>query len=611
MKPLGPMFQAALQAVLLKGISIFPAGQSLCLMSQATLFWQLLPAQRLNRAVRNTQTPAVVSVADGLRCAVRRKRPSLWKAILRLMIAATMACLALPMEEGLARQPENASQPIDAGSQSQLFVDRYLIASEKAIELVVHPPRKMERVLVPGRPWEAYRVSVQCVLRDGDVYRMYYSCIPSKPAGKGETIRCRNCRREVPDNTVVCQCGWCPSSELQQRMFGNLAYAESQDGIHWEKPALGLREFDGDKSNNLLPNAGPVVSMVAKPVRGMRFLSLPATDDIIRLSGSRDGRTFGVLAEGLSPFLLDTANQILWDPNREKYVAYLRGFSGRRVVVRVEMDDPTKTPWPHNEGADLKVEKGSKYVTTELSIVMDGNKLGTYEIYNPALSIYPHRKGGVYLAFPTVYRAYPHQPGRPHHNYNKAPNDGMAEIYLLVSRDGKNFTIPAKTAYLSPGTEDEPDRGYLSMAVGIIEKGDELWQYYTGVEVTHGVVDPDRRGGMGGTYRLVQKRDRFAGARAGHAGGEIVTPPLVFSGNRLEVNVDCGGLGEAWVEILDEAGQPIPGFEMDRFDVLDRNQIHAPCAWMENRDVGQLAGRPVKLRFKLRAATLYSFRFFK
>ena len=76
----------------------------------------------------------------------------------------------------------------------------------------------------------------------------------------------------------------------------------------------------------------------------------------------------------------------------------------------------------------------------------------------------------MYLAFPTVYRAYPRQPDRPHHNYNKAPNDGMAEIYLLVSRDGKNFTIPAKTAYVSPGTEEEPDRGYLSMAVGIIEK---------------------------------------------------------------------------------------------------------------------------------------------
>ena len=44
---------------------------------------------------------------------------------------------------------------------------------------------------------------------------------------------------------------------------------------------------------------------------------------------------------------------------------------------------------------------------------------------------------------------------------------------------------------------------------------------------------------------------------------------------------------------------------------VDMNQIRASCAWMENADVGKLAGRPVKLRFKLRGATLYSFRFFE
>ncbi len=516
--------------------------------------------------------------------------------------------LAFPLG-GLAEDKKANPGPIDVAAWSQLFVDKHLIESSKGIELVVNPPKKMGRVLLPEKPWEAYRIFVQTVLRDGDVYRMYYSCMPSKPASKGGTIKCRHCGSEVPDDTVICKCGWCPSVKTRARMFGNVAYAESKDGIHWERPDLGLKEFDGSKANNLIPNVGPVVSIVPNPINGMRLLSLGDDLNMIKLVGSKDGRVFQVLAEGLSPFGMDTANQILWDPNYEKYVAYLRGFPGRRVVVRAEMDDPTKTPWPHNKGADLNIKKGSKYVTTELPIVMDGQALGTYQVYNPALNIYPNRKGGVYLAFPTVYRGYPRQPGRPHHHYNLTPNDGMAEIYLLVSRDGKKFSIPAKTAYVSPGTENEPDKGYLSMAVGIIEKGDELWQYYTGVEVTHGVVDPDRRSRIGGAYLLVQKRDRFVGARAGHGGGEIVTPPLVFSGNRLEINVDCGGLGEAWVEILDADGKPIPGFQMKESDVIDMNHLRARCAWMENPDVGKLAGRPVKLHFKLRGATLYAFRF--
>ena len=522
--------------------------------------------------------------------------------------AFSAMCLICTLQ-GSGEESNMNSEPVNAGYESQLFVDKHLIDRAKGIEIVVNPPKKMGRVFAPQEPWEAYRTFVQTVLQDGDVYRMYYSCMPSKPPSKGGTTKCRHCRRGVPDDTVICACGWCPSVETRKRMFGNFAYAESRDGIQWEKPNLGLKEFDRSKANNLIADVGPVVSIVANPVRGMRFLSLADELNVIQLVGSQDGKRFRVLARDLSPFGMDTANQILWDPNYGKYVAYLRGFPGRRVVVRVEMDDPTKTPWPHNEGANLGIKTGSKYVTTELPVVMDGNALGTYEIYNPSLNIHPNRKGGLYLAFPTVYRAYSRQPGRPHHNYNKAPNDGMAEIYLVVSRDGRNFTIPAKTPYVSPGTEHEPDRGYLSMAVGIIEKGDELWQFYTGVEVTHGVVDPGERSGIGGAYLLVQKRDRFAGARAGHAGGEIVTPSLVSSGNRLEINVDCGGLGEARVEILDAGGKAIPGFSMSEFDVIDMNHIHARCAWMEDPDVGQLAGRPIKLRFKLRAATLYAFRF--
>jgi len=532
------------------------------------------------------------------------------KAVYRLVVTVGVAWVVLALN-GLGRRAGTAAEPINVGSQSQLFVDKHLIAAATGIELAVNRPKKMGRVFAPREPWEEYRIFVESVLHHGDTYRMYYSCMPSKPAGTGGTIQCRNCGRETPDDTVIHDCGWCPSAKTQARMFGNIAYAESKDGIHWERPNLQQKEFDGDKANNLILHGGCVVSVDPNRIGGMRFLSLAHQLNLIELVGSQDGKEFHVLAEDLSPFGMDTANQILWDPNYERYVAYLRGFPGRRVVVRAEMDDPTKAPWPHNDGADLNVEKGSKYVTTELPIVMDGTKLGTHETYNPALNVYPNRKGGIYLAFPTVYRAYPRQPGRPQHNYNKVPNDGMAEIYLLVSRDGKEFSIPAKTAYVSPGTQDEPDRGYLSMAVGIIEKGDELWQYYTGVEVTHGVVDPEKRSGIGGAYLLVQKRDRFVGARAGHTGGEIVTPPLIFAGNRLQINVDCGGLGEAWVEILDAQGNPIPDFAMDRFDVVDMNHIRARCAWMENPDVGKLAGRPVKLRFKLRGATLYSFRFFE
>ena len=42
---------------------------------------------------------------------------------------------------------------------------------------------------------------------------------------------------------------------------------------------------------------------------------------------------------------------------------------------------------------------------------------------------------------------------------------------------------------------------------------------------------------------------------------------------------------------------------------VDRNYIAAPVVWKETERVGALAGRLVRLHFKLRACKLYTFQF--
>ena len=70
-------------------------------------------------------------------------------------------------------------------------------------------------------------------------------------------------------------------------------------------------------------------------------------------------------------------------------------------------------------------------------------------------------------------------------------------------------------------------------------------------------------------------------------------------------------MGEVWVEILDEQGKPIPGYTMDEAISVERNQTAAAVIW-ENRDnVGEVAGRPVRLHLKLRACKLYAVQFVK
>ena len=147
------------------------------------------------------------------------------------------------------------------------------------------------------------------------------------------------------------------------------------------------------------------------------------------------------------------------------------------------------------------------------------------------------------------------------------------------------------------------------MEQGMIRRGDEIWQYYTGTPHTHGAYDPSVAEGNGGLRRLVQRLDGFISADANYTGAEFTTPLLTFSGTSMKLNVDCSAMGEVWVEIRDERNCPFPGYRMDESISVDRNHIAAPVRWKERDNVGELTGRPVRLHFKLRACKIYAFQF--
>jgi len=97
--------------------------------------------------------------------------------------------------------------------RKQLFLDDYLIASmdnvDRRIQQAVKHPNNP--VLAPTEPWEGtVAILYGSVIYDDDRYRMWYY------AG------------------------------------GNVCYAESADGVHWDKPALCLVEVEGRKTNIIL-----------------------------------------------------------------------------------------------------------------------------------------------------------------------------------------------------------------------------------------------------------------------------------------------------------------------------------------------------------------------
>ena len=104
---------------------------------------------------------------------------------------------------------------------------------------------------------------------------------------------------------------------------------------------------------------------------------------------------------------------------------------------------------------------------------------------------------------------------------------------------------------------------------------------------------------------LLEVRDMHAG----YGGGEFTTPPMCYSGDALELNYSTSAVGWVKVEIQDASGQVLGGFSMAAAPELYGDEIEGVYKWGDGVDLGALAGKPVRLRFALRDADLFAFRF--
>jgi hypothetical protein len=221
-----------------------------------------------------------------------------------------------------------AAEPIDLGSRLELFVDDYLIdrVTGKA-ELRLHHPVPREVAIVFDQPWEGNACNYVTVFRDGGRYRMYYrgSGALYTPDGYKDTHR-----------EVAC-------------------YAESQDGIHWTKPDLGLFEFQGSRKNNIVwdgvgtHNFAPFKDANAQCPADARYKAL----------GSGGGGKHGLYAfqspDGIHWSLIrkdpvitkgafDSQNLAFWDQVRGEYREYHRDFrDGRDIRTATSKDFVTWT----------------------------------------------------------------------------------------------------------------------------------------------------------------------------------------------------------------------------------------------------------------------------
>ena len=109
--------------------------------------------------------------------------------------------------------------------------------------------------------------------------------------------------------------------------------------------------------------------------------------------------------------------------------------------------------------------------------------------------------------------------------------------------------------------------------------------------------------------RYTLRLDGFVSVNAPMSGGELVTKPVKFAGSELRLNFASSAAGGILVELQDAAGKALPGYGRDDCQVVFGDDTDRLVTWKQGADLSKLQSLPVRLRFEMRDADLYAFRF--
>jgi hypothetical protein len=483
----------------------------------------------------------------------RRSRISLCGALGLLLSAAASA----------ARAGELPVEPLRIGREPQFVFDRHVIDNQWAIKYkqqslarVFHAPLKSEH-----NPVIAGRGGMCNVRREADgKFRMWYQIDIRQPDGRyGEH---------------------------------SIAYAESDDGIRWKLPNLGLIQHNG------VPEGNVVWSGVdGEEARGSFLLDLPEADRKgfpyvmlyrskrgLALVGSQDGLRWD--EQSVQPIYKlhsDTHNILLHDPERREYVIYCRAKHLYRTFQGAVLDTGESRRIARLTSRDLWTPW-----TNEPQTILVPDELDEREHFNCFYGMPTQRYGGLYWGMLWCF---------------KMNTDIHTE--LAFSRDGVDFErLPDRPKLIERGPAGSWDDGMVFGEAPWVEVGDEWWIYYAGWDGPHN-PPPDQPREVGVGLATIRK-EGFISMRGPAGGGVLVTRQIEWPGGDLVVNADATD-GELTVRVTDARRKPLAGFDYADCTPLGKSDVAHRVAWRGGSLAAQ-KGQVVRLEFLLKSADLYTFR---
>ena len=109
--------------------------------------------------------------------------------------------------------------------------------------------------------------------------------------------------------------------------------------------------------------------------------------------------------------------------------------------------------------------------------------------------------------------------------------------------------------------------------------------------------------------RLSMREDGFVSIASDADGGSLITKPVTFDGSRLEINYSTSAAGIIRIGLMDENECDIAGYTSDDCEELFGDEIAHTVRWGNDVDLRAMRARPVRLKFELAEADLFSFCF--
>jgi hypothetical protein len=469
--------------------------------------------------------------------------------------------------------------PIHIGSRRELMVDDHLIESiSDGAELQLHHPVEQTDTFTCDAPWEGDWSGGGTFIQDGDIYRMYY---------RGST--------------------W-PGVRQPYQFYH--CYAESDDGINWTRPDLGLVEFEGSTANNIIIKKNgafePFLDTNPDCDPEQRFKALVANGALYAWA-SPDGTRWGPIRSVpiITRGSFDSQNVAFWDETRDRYVAYYRETRGPNDEIKPKGQQLGLDP--DGPARDVLTCTSTDFLNWTEAQWLQYPGAPREQIYLNQIRAYP-RAPHIFVGFPGRFIAGREiEKGLPSTEHPAYETANISETLFMSSRDGHHFKRWGE-AFIRPGLRWErwiygatfPQYGLLTTRSDFPDTPDELSLY-----INDG-AGWSQRGTASRLRRYTLRMDGFVSINGPLSGGTFLTKPLTFDGETLTMNYATSAAGSIQVEIQDIEGHAIPGFELT--DVIYGDQIDGPIVW-KGQDLRPLAGAPIRLRVVLKDADLYAFRF--